>query len=223
MADSSRLSARPASFAGPLPRPQAAAEERRLPAGRRRRPSRGYRACLRCQPENGAMVTTRLIDTPIGPMLIGATEGRRRPLRVRGAADGARAACVGPRRIGLTVEGDTPLLDRGGATAARVLRRRAPRLRPRARTCRAVRSRNACGPSCAGSRTARRSAIASSRHGSARRPRHEPSGEQTGRTDRGRRADHRVIAADGGLGGYGGGLPAKRRLLDLESDVGFQD
>ena len=28
---------------------------------------------------------------------------------------------------------------------------------------------------------------------------------------------HRVIAANGGLGGYGGGLPAKRRLLDLES------
>ena len=27
---------------------------------------------------------------------------------------------------------------------------------------------------------------------------------------------HRVIAAGGGLGGYGGGLPAKRRLLDLE-------
>ena len=27
---------------------------------------------------------------------------------------------------------------------------------------------------------------------------------------------HRVIAAGGGLGGYGGGLPAKRRLLELE-------
>ena len=29
---------------------------------------------------------------------------------------------------------------------------------------------------------------------------------------------HRVIAADGGLGGYGGGLSAKRLLLDLERD-----
>lgn len=29
---------------------------------------------------------------------------------------------------------------------------------------------------------------------------------------------HRVIAADGGLGGYGGGLAAKRLLLDLERD-----
>ncbi len=28
---------------------------------------------------------------------------------------------------------------------------------------------------------------------------------------------HRVIAAGGGLGGYGGGLPRKRFLLDLES------
>lgn len=30
---------------------------------------------------------------------------------------------------------------------------------------------------------------------------------------------HRVIAAGGGLGGYGGGLPAKRYLLDLEAGV----
>jgi methylated-DNA-[protein]-cysteine S-methyltransferase len=30
---------------------------------------------------------------------------------------------------------------------------------------------------------------------------------------------HRVIAADGTLGGYGGGLPAKRRLLELERQV----
>jgi methylated-DNA-[protein]-cysteine S-methyltransferase len=29
---------------------------------------------------------------------------------------------------------------------------------------------------------------------------------------------HRVIAADGTIGGYGGGLPTKRLLLDLESD-----
>lgn len=29
---------------------------------------------------------------------------------------------------------------------------------------------------------------------------------------------HRVIAADGTLGGYGGGLPTKRALLALESD-----
>jgi methylated-DNA-[protein]-cysteine S-methyltransferase len=28
---------------------------------------------------------------------------------------------------------------------------------------------------------------------------------------------HRVIAAGGGLGGYGGGLTAKRFLLDLEA------
>ena len=30
---------------------------------------------------------------------------------------------------------------------------------------------------------------------------------------------HRVIAAGGGLGGYGGGLEAKRRLLELEGAI----
>jgi methylated-DNA-[protein]-cysteine S-methyltransferase len=30
---------------------------------------------------------------------------------------------------------------------------------------------------------------------------------------------HRVIASDGSLGGYGGGLPTKQRLLDLERGV----
>lgn len=30
---------------------------------------------------------------------------------------------------------------------------------------------------------------------------------------------HRVVASDGGLGGYGGGLELKRRLLALEADV----
>ncbi|MBI5650269.1 MAG: methylated-DNA--[protein]-cysteine S-methyltransferase [Chloroflexi bacterium] len=30
---------------------------------------------------------------------------------------------------------------------------------------------------------------------------------------------HRVIASDGGLGGYGGGLPLKRKLLQLEGAV----
>jgi len=30
---------------------------------------------------------------------------------------------------------------------------------------------------------------------------------------------HRVIGADGSLTGYGGGLPRKRLLLDLESGV----
>jgi hypothetical protein len=33
---------------------------------------------------------------------------------------------------------------------------------------------------------------------------------------------HRVVAANGGLGGYGGGLAAKRLLLDLEARVGRQ-
>ena len=32
---------------------------------------------------------------------------------------------------------------------------------------------------------------------------------------------HRVVASGGGLGGYGGGLDLKRRLLDLEAGPGF--
>ncbi|MEU9974539.1 methylated-DNA--[protein]-cysteine S-methyltransferase [Streptomyces sp. NPDC051014] len=32
---------------------------------------------------------------------------------------------------------------------------------------------------------------------------------------------HRVIGADGGLTGYGGGLPRKRRLLDFERGAGL--
>jgi methylated-DNA-[protein]-cysteine S-methyltransferase len=31
---------------------------------------------------------------------------------------------------------------------------------------------------------------------------------------------HRVIAADGSLGGYAGGLELKRKLLDLEAAAG---
>src|SRR5688500_13055339 len=34
----------------------------------------GYRACLRCQPESSSPVRLRRIDTPIGPMTIGATD-----------------------------------------------------------------------------------------------------------------------------------------------------
>lgn len=32
---------------------------------------------------------------------------------------------------------------------------------------------------------------------------------------------HRIIGSDGSLGGYAGGLPAKRKLLDLESQLVF--
>ena len=32
---------------------------------------------------------------------------------------------------------------------------------------------------------------------------------------------HRVVGSGGGLGGYGGGLELKRRLLDLETGPGF--
>src|SRR4026208_784537 len=44
-----------------------------LPAGESARAA-GYRACLRCHPDDGATVTIREISTPIGRMTIGATD-----------------------------------------------------------------------------------------------------------------------------------------------------
>ena len=71
----------------------------------------GYRACLRCQPENGTAVTMRAIPTPIGPMLAGATADA---IVLCDFADrrmiDAQVASV-RRRIGPTREGNAPLLD----------------------------------------------------------------------------------------------------------------
>lgn len=33
---------------------------------------------------------------------------------------------------------------------------------------------------------------------------------------------HRVVASGGGLGGYGGGLDLKRKLLDMETSISFE-
>jgi O-6-methylguanine DNA methyltransferase len=177
----------------------------------------GYRACLRCQPENGTTVATRMIDTPIGPMLIGATEDAvvlcefaERPM--------ARAQLASVRRrIGPTVTGDAPLLGRlerqlreyfagdrrdfdlpldmpGSAFQDRVwseLRRI-----PYGETISYRELATRVGTPAA-SRAVGRA------NGSNRLAVVVPC--------------HRVIAANGGLGGYGGGLPAKRKLLDLEA------
>ncbi|HET8778279.1 MAG TPA: methylated-DNA--[protein]-cysteine S-methyltransferase, partial [Candidatus Limnocylindria bacterium] len=72
----------------------------------------GYRACLRCHPDAGTPVTIRDIQTPIGPMTIGATDATvvladftHRPMMA------AQLASV-RRRIGPTIAGDSPLLRR---------------------------------------------------------------------------------------------------------------
>ncbi len=72
----------------------------------------GYRACLRCQPENATPVAIRHIRTPIGPMTIGATE------HAAVLADFSERAMMPAqlasvrRRIGPTSEASTPMLDR---------------------------------------------------------------------------------------------------------------
>ncbi len=179
----------------------------------------GYRPCLRCQPEVGTPVVLRQIDTPIGPLTLGATERAvvltdftNRPMMP------SQLAAV-RRRIGPTVEDDAPLLDE----AERQL-----------------------GEYLAGSRRAFDLPIDAP--GSAFQEhvwaelRRIPFGETlsyrelaervgtpaasraVGRANGSNRLAvivpcHRVVASGGGLGGYGGGLGAKRFLLDLERRV----
>jgi AraC family transcriptional regulator of adaptative response/methylated-DNA-[protein]-cysteine methyltransferase len=177
----------------------------------------GYRPCLRCQPEHAARVVLRTIHTPIGPMLAGATEDAvvlcdfaDRPMIT------AQLASV-RRRIGPTAEGSSPLLDRlatqlgeyfagerrdfdlpidmpGSAFQERVwdeLRRI-----PYGETISYRELADRVGAGAAYRAVGRA-------NGSNRVPILVPC--------------HRVVAAGGGLGGYGGGLLAKRALLDLEA------
>ena len=174
----------------------------------------GYRACLRCHPDDAATVTVRHIDTPVGTLLAGATE---RAVVLCDFADrrmiAAQLAAV-RRRIGPTVEGTNALLDELERQLRDYFAGEAARLRPAARHPRQPASRSGCGASCAASRTARRSAIASSPPGSGRAARSERWAAPTAPT--GSPSSCRATAssrAGGGLGGYGGGLDAKRRLL----------
>ena len=177
----------------------------------------GYRPCLRCQPENAATVTLRTIETPIGPMLAGATD------EAIVLCDFAERSMIAAqlasvrRRIGPTAAGTSSLLERlaaqlgeyfagtrkdfdlpvdmpGSAFQERVWGelRRIPygetiTYRELARRVGAGAAYRAVGRA----------------NGSNRVPIIVPC--------------HRVVAANGGLGGYGGGLPAKRILLDLEA------
>ena len=183
----------------------------------------GYRACLRCHPERSSDVTLKTIPTPVGPMLTGATDTAIVLCDFAGRAMiGAQLASV-RRRIGPTQEGASPLLDR---------------------------LESQLGEYLAGTR--REFDLPLDIPGSAFQERvwaelrRIPYGETisyrqlTERVDAGAayravgRANgsnrvavivpcHRVIAAGGGLGGYGGGLPAKRLLLDLEAGAAARD
>jgi O-6-methylguanine DNA methyltransferase len=179
--------------------------------------SAGYRACLRCQPGSATAVTLRDVETPIGRLTIGATDQAvvlcdfsERPMMA------SQLASV-RRRIGPTSYGESPLLDRveaqlrdylagtrdgfdlpidmpGSAFQERVWA--ALRRIPYGET---VSYRDLAGLVDAG---AAYRAIGRA-NGSNRLAVIVPC--------------HRVVAAGGGLGGYGGGLDAKRWLLELES------
>jgi AraC family transcriptional regulator of adaptative response/methylated-DNA-[protein]-cysteine methyltransferase len=176
----------------------------------------GYRACLRCHPEDAGTVRVREIDTPLGRMTIGAThhavvlcdfsERRMMP---------AQLAAI-RRRFGPTVDGVSPLLERVEAQLREFLagERRAfdlPLDMPGSAFQERVWAELRQIPY--GETVAYRELAA--RVGAPQAPR------AVGRANGSNRLAlivpcHRVIAAGGGLGGYGGGLAAKRWLLDLE-------
>jgi AraC family transcriptional regulator of adaptative response/methylated-DNA-[protein]-cysteine methyltransferase len=182
----------------------------------------GYRACLRCHPDDAATVTVRHIDTPVGTLLAGATE---RAVVLCDFADrrmiAAQLAAV-RRRIGRTIEGTNPLLDE----LERQLRDYFAGVRrdfdlpldiPGSPFQERVWGELRRIPY--GATISYRELAARVEAGGAFRA--------VGRANGANRVAivvpcHRVIAAGGGLGGYGGGLGAKRRLLDLEAGVASQ-
>jgi O-6-methylguanine DNA methyltransferase len=176
----------------------------------------GYRACLRCQPENGTAVTVRTIETPIGRLMAGATQHAvvlcdfaDRPMMA------AQLAAV-RRRIGPTREGSSPLLGRLESQLAEYFagRRHAFDL-PLDLPGSAFQERV-----WAELRTIPYGETISYRELAERVGAHAAY-RAVGRANGSNRAAvivpcHRVIAANGGLGGYGGGLRAKRLLLEIE-------
>ncbi len=177
----------------------------------------GYRACLRCHPDNASTVTTRTIGTAIGPMTLGATERAivladftERPMM------SSQLAAI-RRRIGPTVEGDLPLLRRAEAQLREYFagERRAfdlPLDHPGSSFQERVWTELTRIPY--GETISYRQLAERVDAGAAWRA--------VGRANGSNRLAvivpcHRVVATGGGLGGYGGGLSAKRFLLDLEA------
>ena len=177
----------------------------------------GYRACLRCHPDDGATVTIREISTPVGRMTIGATDAAvvladfsRRPMMR------AQLASV-RRRIGPTIAGDSPLLQRAETQLREYfegdrhdfdLPLDLPGSPFQERVWGELR-RIPYGETITYRELAERVDAS-------------PAWRAVGRANGSNRLAlivpcHRVVATGGGLGGYGGGLPAKRFLLDLES------
>ena len=177
----------------------------------------GYRACLRCHPDDARPVTIRQLTTPIGPMVAGATddavvllefaERRMYPAQLAGLR----------RRIGPTSEGSSPLLDRLEAQLGEYFdaTRRdfdLPLDTPGSAFQERVWAELRAIPY--GETISYRELAERVDAGAAWRA--------VGRANGSNRVAvivpcHRVVATGGALGGYGGGLPAKRLLLDLEA------
>jgi methylated-DNA-[protein]-cysteine S-methyltransferase len=177
----------------------------------------GYRPCLRCQPDTARPVTIREIATPIGRMTLGATDDAlvlcdftERPMMPAQLAQTRR-------RIGPTAQGEAPVLDRAeqelgeyfaGRRTAFDVPTQLPGSTFQERVWDALRE-IPYGATISYGELARRVDV--------------PAGSRAvGRANGSNRLAvivpcHRVVAAAGGLGGYGGGLPAKRWLLDLEA------
>lgn len=179
-----------------------------------------YRPCLRCHPEAGTMVRLRRISTPVGPMTLGATDDALVLADFTDRAMMPAQLAAIRRRIGPPVEGPAPLLDEaerqldeyfGGTRRAFDLPIDAPGSPFQERVWTELR-RIPHGETISYRELAMRvDAPAASR--------------AVGRANGSNRLAvvipcHRVLASGGGLGGYGGGLDAKRWLLALEARVG---
>lgn len=179
----------------------------------------GYRACLRCHPEAAGSVTVRRIETPVGPLTIGATAAavvladftERRLMPVQLAAV--------RRRFGPIVVGDSPLLDRVEAQLAEFFAARRTGFdlpidlpgSPFQERVWTELGRIPYGTTISYGELAARVGV----------PR---ASRAVGRANGSNRLAiivpcHRVVASGGGLGGYGGGLGAKQFLLHLERAV----
>lgn len=179
----------------------------------------GYRACLRCHPEAGTAVHVRLVDTEIGPMLLGAT------LHAAVLADFAgrrmlptQLAAVS-RRIGPVADGapPPPMLDAlerqireylAGARTTFDIPLDAPASGFQERVWAELR-RIPYGETISYRELAARVGVPT-------------ASRAVGRANGSNRLAliipcHRVVASGGGLGGYGGGIDAKRRLLAMEA------
>ena len=176
----------------------------------------GYRACLRCQPDSATPVRLRAIQTPIGRLTLGATEHAVVLADFTERAMMPAQLAAVRRRIGPTTHGPTPLLDELERQLREYLagERREFGLpmdlpgSPFQESVWAELRRIPYGETLTYRELAERVGVPA-------------ASRAVGRANGSNRLAlivpcHRVVAAGGGLGGYGGGLPAKRWLLDLE-------